>query len=252
MIRFLVLLLAVSGLTGFASAQLPSMPAPQPQSIPQRATLSYAVDWRVFPAGTAVFHLEADGNTERVTANGDSIGAVSLLFKVIDRFQSAFDRRQGCSLYFNKQLLEGRRQVTSTLAFDYPQSKQVLEERNVLKGTVRRQEAAIPSCVSDLMSAIFVAGAQPLQVGRSFSMPVADAMRVVSVTFKAETREEIKTTAGTFQTIRVEPTADAGVVKNRGNIWIWYTDDARHLPVQMRARLLWGTITLKLTSYEDK
>jgi hypothetical protein len=42
------------------------------------------------------------------------------------------------------------------------------------------------------------------------------------------------------------------VVKNRGNIWIWYSDDNRHLPVQMRARLFWGTITLRLTSVEQR
>jgi hypothetical protein len=52
--------------------------------------------------------------------------------------------------------------------------------------------------------------------------------------------------------VRVQPTADAGVVKNRGNIWIWYTDDERHIPVQMRARLFWGTITFQLTSIDQK
>ena len=83
-------------------------------------------------------------------------------------------------------------------------------------------------------------------------MPVADAMRVVDVTMKAEAREQVVTLAGTFQTIRVQPIADAGVVKNRGNIWIWYTDDDRRIPVQMRARLFWGTITLRLTSVEQK
>ncbi len=235
-----------------AQQHLPPLPAPQAQYLPQHSTLSYAVDWRVFPAGTASFHLEADGNTERITAAGDAIGAVSLLYRVVDRFQSSFDRRTGCSLNFSKQLQEGRRQVNSTLQFQYGAGKQVLDERNLVKGTARHQESPIPSCVSDLMSAIFVAGAQPIEVGRSFSLPVADAMRVVAVTFKAEAREEIKTTAGTFQTIRVEPTADAGVVKNRGNIWIWYSDDARHLPVQMRARLFWGTLTMRLTTVEQK
>jgi hypothetical protein len=140
----------------------------------------------------------------------------------------------------------------STLQFQYGARKQVLDEKNLVKATSKRQEAPIPECVSDLMSAIFVAGAQPLDMGRNFSMPVADGMRVVAVTFKPEAREEIKTPAGTYQTIRVEPTADAGVVKNRGNIWIWYSDDNRHLPVQMRARLFWGTITLRLTGIEQK
>ena len=73
-------------------------------------------------------------------------------------------------------------------------------------------------------------------------------MRTVAVTVKVEGREEIKTPAGTFQTIRVQPTADAGVVKNRGTITIWYTDDARHLPVQIRAKLFWGTLIFHLQS----
>jgi hypothetical protein len=235
-----------------AGAQQMPLPAPLQQYLPQHQTLSYAVDWRVFPAGTATFHLEGDGTTQRVQANGDSIGAVSLLFKVVDRFQSSFDRRTGCSQTFSKQLQEGRRQIVSTLQFQYGAHKQVLDEKNIVRGTSRHLESPIPQCVTDLMSSIFIAGAQPLEVGQNFTMPVADAMRVVTVIFKPEAREEIKTTAGTFQTIRVEPTADAGVVKNRGNIWIWYSDDNRHLPVQMRARLFWGTITLRLTSVEPK
>jgi hypothetical protein len=83
-------------------------------------------------------------------------------------------------------------------------------------------------------------------------MPVADAMRVVDVTMKAEAREQVVTPAGTFQTIRVQPIADAGVVKNRGNIWIWYTDDDHRTPVQMRARLFWGTITMRLVTTTQK
>jgi hypothetical protein len=91
-----------------------------------------------------------------------------------------------------------------------------------------------------------------MTVGQSFEFPLADAMRTVRVTMKVEGREQIKTPVGTFQTLRVEPTADAGVVKNRGNIWIWYTDDQRHIPVQMRARLFWGTITFRLTGIDPK
>ena len=166
-------------------SRCPPLPAPQQQYLPQHQTLSYGVDWRVFPAGTATFHLESDGTTQRVQANGDSIGAVSLLFKVVDRFQSSFDRRTGCSQTFAKQLQEGRRQIVSTLQFQYGAHKQVLDEKNLVKGTSRHLESPIPACVSDLMSAIFIAGAQPLEVGQNFTLPIADAMRVIAVTFKA-------------------------------------------------------------------
>ena len=63
-------------------------------SFPQKQTLTYSVDWRVFPAGTAVLHFEATGDSERITANADTIGAINMLFHVGDRFQSTFDRKR--------------------------------------------------------------------------------------------------------------------------------------------------------------
>ena len=221
-------------------------------SFPQKQTLTYAVDWRVFPAGTAVLHFEAVDNLERITANAETINAINLIFHVSDHFQSTFDREKGCTLEFNKQTSEGRRQMSSTLKLDYAHGKSIMDEKNLVTGQTKRMESSIPGCLTDLLSGVFYASSQPMEVGKSFTLPVVDAMRNVAVTMKVEGREEIKTPLGTFKTLRVEPTADAGVVKNRGNIWIWYTDDERHLPVQMRARLFWGTITFRLTGNENK
>jgi hypothetical protein len=233
--------------------QTATLPTPRAGfGFPQKQTLTYSVDWRVFPAGTAVIHFEGSGDRERITANADTIGAINLLFHVADRFQSTFDRQKGCTYQFDKQTVEGRRQINSTLRLDYGQNKSTLDEKNQVTGQNKHMEAYVHGCLTDLLSGVFYASSQPLEVGHSFVIPVVDAMRTVPVTMKVEGREEIKTTLGTFKTLRVQPTADAGVVKNRGNIWIWYTDDERHLPVQMRARLFWGTITFRLTGMENK
>ena len=221
-------------------------------SFPQKQTLTYTVDWRVFPAGTATLHFEAAGDREKISAYADTIGAINLLFHVSDRFQSTFDRNKGCTYEFDKQTVEGRRQISSTLKLDYDQSKSILDEKNLVNGQTKHVEEPIQGCLTDLLTGIYFASSQPMEVGKSFVVPVVDAMHTVNVTMKVEGREEIKTPVGTFKTVRVEPTADAGVVKNRGNIWIWYTDDERHLPVQMRARLFWGTITFRLSGNEAK
>ena len=232
---------------------IPTLQPPLPGYVfPAREMLTFTVDWRVFTAGTAVFHLERQGNQEKITATADSIGAVNMLFPVIDRFNSGFDVGTGCSTGFSKQIQEGRRKIDSDLSFNYSRGKQDLLEKNVVKGTSKQQEASIPACVTDSLSAIFYAASQPFNLGQHIDFPLAEAMRTVTVFMKVEGREEIKTPAGTFQTIRVQPTADEGVVKSRGNIWIWYTDDARHMPVQIRARLLWGSITFHLQSVEAK
>ena len=221
-------------------------------TFPAKQTLNYAVDWRVFPAGIVAFHLEADGDMQRITVTADTVGAVNLLFRVSDRFQSSFNRTTGCSESFSKQIIEGRRQVNGDLKLNDPERKAIYTEKNLVSGISKHQESAIPSCVTDSLSAIFYAASQPMTVGQSFQMPLGDAMKTIPVTMKVEGHEEVQTPAGKFQTLRVEPTADAGVVKNRGNIWLWYTDDDKHMPVQMRARFFWGTITFRLTSVDSK
>jgi hypothetical protein len=253
------------GLSVGARAQLFAKPAPTPQKpipaltppqagfvYPQSETLTFSVDWRVFTAGMAIFHLERAGDVEKISATADSTGAVNMLFQVIDRFQAGFNTRTGCSTGFNKQIQEGHRKIASDLSFDYERGKQTQNERNLIKGTATHKEANIPACVTDSLSAMFYAQSQPMNAGQTMSFPLADSMRTVTVNMKIEDREEIKTPAGTFQTIKVQPTADEGIVKNRGHIWVWYTDDARHMPVQIQARLFWGTITFHLQSVDLK
>ena len=121
-----------------------------------------------------------------------------------------------------------------------------------MKKTGKQQTAPVGPCVTDLLSAIFYPASQTLTPKTSFQVPLGDSLHTVVVTMNVEARETVETPLGTYQTIRVQPTASTGVVKARGNIWIWYTDDARHIPVQMRARLFWGTITFRLTAMTNK
>ena len=89
---FCVLAVAASA----QSPQPPQQPAEQvgdltppraAYSFPQRQTLTYSVDWRVFPAGTAVIRFDQDGDRERISATADTVGAIDMLFHVADRFQ---------------------------------------------------------------------------------------------------------------------------------------------------------------------
>ena len=266
-LRFFSLILLVLGCVGLlpARAQLlglgakpapvviPTLEPPLPGYVfPERETLTFTVDWRVFSAGTAVFQLEQQNGVQKITARADSVGAVTMLFPVVDRFQAGLDTRTGCSTGFSKQVQEGRRRVSSDLTFDYKTGKQTQVEKNLVKGTQKELTASIPACVTDSLSAIFYAASQPMVVGQAIRFPLADSMRTVTVAMKVQSKEEIKTPAGIFQTVKTEPTADEGIVKNRGHIWVWYTDDARHMPVQIQAQLFWGTITFHLLSYETK
>ena len=98
-------------------------------AFPQKLTLTYSVDWRVFPVATAQVHFEADGDRERITATADTSGAINMLFHLSDRFQTSFDREKACTYEFEKQTIEGRRQINSSLHIDYAQNKSCVDEK---------------------------------------------------------------------------------------------------------------------------
>ncbi len=187
-----------------------------------------------------------------VLGAADSTGVVALLFRVQDRFESSFDAASLCSQSLNKHTEEGSHRRDTHIVFDYKAGKSVLNETNLKTNQKKREEHDIPGCVTDVVSGILYVASLPLTPNATYAFPLNDGGKTVTVQAHVEGKEQVKTPAGTFQTIRVGPEGDYGPLKDRGRIWIWYTDDAQHLPVQMRARLFWGTLTVYLTGVDGK
>lgn len=225
-------------------------PVPENYRFPNGQTLHYLAEWRLWNAGLATLRIDQNGSEQKVTATAESTGFVSLLYKVADRFESYFDRKTFCSTHLFKHSEEGLHKRETNIRFDGVRHKAVLDERNLRNNETKHTEQEIPSCVTDVVSGIFYVASLPLEPGMNYTFPLNDGGKTVIVRAHVEGREEIKTDAGTFKTIRVQPEADSGVLKSRGKVWVWYTDDAAHTPVQMRARLFWGTLTFKLARIE--
>lgn len=215
-------------------------------------TLHYTAEWRLWTAGVASLRMEATSTEQHVSATADATGVVALLYKVADRFDSYFDRKTFCSTHITKHSEEGRHLRDTNIRFDASRKKAVLDERNLKTSEAKHTEQDIPPCVMDVLSAIYYVGSLPLEPGTTHTFPLNDGGQTVEVKAHVEAREEVKTDAGIFRTIRVQPESDTGVLKSRGKVWIWYTDDSAHIPVQMRARLFWGTLTFRLTRIERR
>jgi hypothetical protein len=215
-----------------------------------RQTLRYEAEYRFWTAGVATLRVERNGNQEHISGTADSTGVVALLFRVQDRFNSYFNAQTLCSSKLVKHTEEGSHGRDTSITFDYSRGKAVLEEHNLKLNQSKHTENDIPGCVTDVMSGILYVASLPLQQGATYSFALNDGGKTVTINAHVEGKERIKTPAGTFQTIRVGPEGDYSVLKDRGRIWIWYSDDQRHLPVQMRAKLLWGTLTVYLVSID--
>ncbi len=216
--------------------------------MPYGQSLHYEAEWRFFTAGVSTVRIERLGTQNHLTATADSTGVVALLYRVADRFESYMDAKTLCSAKLVKHTEEGSHRRDTVITYDYARGKSVLDEHNLKTNQQKKVENDIPNCVTDVVSGILYVASLPLQVGATYTFPLNDGGNTVTVNANVEGKEQIKTAAGTFQTIRVGSEGNAGVLKNRGRIWIWYTDDDKHLPVQMRAKLMWGTLTIYLTS----
>jgi uncharacterized protein DUF3108 len=216
---------------------------------PYGQTFHYEGEWRFWTAGVATVRVEQSGSQNHVAATADSTGVVALLYRVQDRFNSYFDGKSLCSSKLIKHSEEGSHRRETTITYDYSRGKAVLDERSLKDNQQKRIENDIPNCVTDVLSGILYVASLPLQIGTTYTFPLNDGSKTVTVQAHVEGKEQLKTPAGTFQTLRVGPEGDSGtLLKNKGRIWIWYTDDDKHLPVQMRAKLFWGTVTIYLTS----
>jgi hypothetical protein len=227
-------------------------PPPPGYAFPLNQTYDYVVEWHLFTAGVAHVKMESAGTEHKVSATGESTGVVNALFGVHDRFESRFDPRTFCSLRVWKHSEEGSHKRETSIRFDYSRGKSVLDEKNLKTGESKHTENDIPSCVTDVITGFYYLASLPLQVGGSYTLAVNDGGKTTQASAQVEAREKIKAPSGTYNTLRVSVEALSGPLQNKGRLWVWYTDDAAHTPVQMRAKLSWGTLLFRMTSLEKQ
>jgi hypothetical protein len=223
---------------------------PPTYTFPDGQAYVYTAEWHLFTAGTSTVRIEPVGNERRVSAIADSAGMANVLYGVHDRFEALFDSKSFCSNSVFKHVEEGSRKRETKVTYDYPKRKSILHETNLKSGETKYAENDIPPCVTDVVTGFYYLSSLPLQPGNSYTFPVNDGGKTAEVTAKVEGKDKVKVPAGTYETIRVSAEATSGNLKGRGRIWTWFSDDANHAPVQMRAKLTWGTLLFRLQRIE--
>ena len=238
------------------SVGTPSLPQSRVDStpaFPAKEQLSYTVEWRLIYAGNAVLKVDptgsADGAPWQVKLHLESAGLVSKLYHLDDNYQVEMDNHF-CAASTNLDAMERSRHRETSVRFDRNRGKASYIERDLLKNSViKTSESEVPPCVSDIIAALYKLRTLPLEPSHPQQIIISDGKKTVSARIEPQARETLKLKSGTFETIRCEANIFNGVLYNRkGEFLVWLTDDARHLPVQIRARMSFpiGSITLEL------
>ncbi len=216
--------------------------------------LTYEISWsNILRAGKAVMEVKkeevpGEKTAYRCTSTAKSEGLVSKFYKVSDTIASVIDSQNVYSLAFHLNQRHGKRIKQREMTFD--------REKGMVSVMTDGQQAtyAIPQEVQDPLSSIYYVRSRPdkdFDPAKPIIVNVHEDGKTWAVEVQTIGREKIKTPLGDFNTIKIKtyPRYE-GVFQNKGEIFIWLTDDARRIPVLMKSTITIGSIVSTLVEME--
>lgn len=103
--------------------------------------------------------------------------------------------------------------------------------------------------LQDVLSAIYFIRTKPLEVGKSFDIHIGDGGRVYTIPVKVVEKKRMKTVLGRVDALRVSAELFGPqrlIDDEKGEFFIWVTDDPRHIPVSGQVKTDYGTFDVKL------
>ena len=87
----------------------------------------------------------------------------------------------------------------------------------------------------------------PLTLGETIDFTAFDGKKITPFKVITKTKEIINTMAGTFTCLAVKPFREGTtLLKNKGDMMIWFSDDKNRLPIQIKIKLKYGSMLLKI------
>ena len=221
----------------FLAATLVSA-SPLEETFEKGETLDYTVTWLRITGGSGRMTIAPLDNEQlRITSAARSGARFSRFFKVIDQIESIVARDDFSTIRYTKRLEENG---------DSMQEVTTVEDGVATRKRKKVSSVKVPRPVLDPISVIYFLRTMDLVPGKTHELSVVADAKLYSVHAKVLRRETVKTPAGSFKTVVVEPQMESGGVKREEKMTIWYSDDERRLPVRIRTDVKFGSVTATL------
>ena len=145
---------------------------------------------------------------------------------------------------------QGKRIRSSEAVFDHAAGKVVWIETE--PGNPSRPPRTVSSRftgpVQDILSSIYYLRTQSLPVGKSLELLISDSGQVYQVPIRVVERKRMKTVLGKINAVRLDIGlfGPSGMIEGEGQFSVWFTEDARRLPVSARVKSEIGTFDVNL------
>ncbi len=221
--------------------------SPRIQAFGPGESLTYDVSWsKIVTAGTAVMEVKQETTPDRkdllrFIVTSRTVGLIGKLYPLGDTIWTVFDPQIMQSLSYNLTASRGKRKRRVRLVFDHARKTAVSTTNDDPPETV-----AIPDQVQDTLSALYyVRTREDLDSGRPITFEVCDHGKTWPVAVQTVGKEKVQTRAGKFATLKVR--AQKGLLMSEGEMFIWFTDDSRKVPVLIKSTVSIGSLVFTLT-----
>ncbi len=224
--------------------------------------LTFVVRYGIIKAGEATMSVEelvpvGERTAFRIVSTARSTRTFDIFFKVRDRVESYIDTRGIFSWRFNKLLREGSYKFDLLVDYNQYYGKADVETIRYEDGDELKVkesnnfELDIPPYVLDILASFYYVRTQKLRVGMPIYLTNHDNKKVYDLKVIIQKREVVKVGSGKFRCIVVQPVLRGeAIFKQKGQLWVWLTDDKYKIPVQMKSAVFVGSITTELTKIE--
>jgi len=238
--------------TPLVAASLPD-PAPE-QVVPSffwGERLVYDISWAGLRVGEAALQTESGEpfngrDVFRLVSTARSNKFLSYFYPVNDRVESIIDAKGLYPYKISVDQNHGMWKRNRVVQFD--QDEHTAEW--LVKG--RASKFNVPPQVQDSLSSLYYFRTIPhLATGTSVFIDVHESKKNWKLEVQILGRETINTAIGTVPTIKVRAIVlYEGLLMNKGDLYVWLTDDARRIPVLMNGKIPIGSITATLARLE--
>ncbi|MDT4898856.1 MAG: hypothetical protein QOH25_3933 [Acidobacteriota bacterium] len=193
-----------------------------------------------------------NGSTLRFTLDAVTKGLLRKLFGLNFRqhIESTVEPASFSVLQTTKLDEQGKRKRTSEAVFDRTAGKVVWTERDPTDPNRPPRVVTSPAsgAVQDIASAFYYLRTQPLAIGATLEILVSDSGQVYRVPVTVSEKKMMKTLLGKVQTLKVDADifGEGRLLRGKGKMSIWFTDDARHIPVRAKINNEMGTLDITL------
>jgi hypothetical protein len=217
--------------------------------------LTYSVSWStIIEAGIAVMEVKegtkVDGKpTYDVISTTRSVGVVDLVYPVRDTVESVIDANEIYSRSFHLQESHGKKTRQRDMVYDRANGTV-----SVVVNNGKPDIYSVPDRIQDALSSLYyVRTREDFVIGKAIVVDVHDGDKTYAVEVHVLGKERMKTPAGEFDTIKVKTHPKyEGVFMNKGEIYIWLTDDSRKIPVLMKSEIVIGSIVATLIDLQGR